>query len=119
MKTDLVEIFQTIRASLQPYATRGYTVRENSETEYVLVSEKNVIEENGKTTERFFAGIHILADKVAVKLNTTEFKSEQELTDFEGGKKGLELSELSEEQLKHIETLIAIIHTHFKEKEWI
>jgi len=56
MKTDLVEIFQTIRAGLQPYATRGYTVHENSESGYDLYSEKNIEVDGKKTTERFFRG---------------------------------------------------------------
>ncbi|RNL52239.1 hypothetical protein [Pedobacter jejuensis] len=119
MKTDLVEIFQTIRASLQPYAARGYTVKENSETNYVLVSEKNVIENDGKTTERFFVGIFINAANVDVQLHTSEFESAQDLVEFGDDKKGFSISELDEDQLKEIETFIEIIHTHFKEKGWV
>ncbi|RZK56195.1 MAG: hypothetical protein EOO91_12585 [Pedobacter sp.] len=36
MKTDFVEIFQTIRANLQPYTASGFTARVNSETVYEL-----------------------------------------------------------------------------------
>ncbi|KQR67569.1 hypothetical protein [Pedobacter sp. Leaf176] len=120
MKTDLVEIFQTIRASLQPYAARGYTVHENSETGYDLYSEKNVEISGEKITERFFCGIYINGDKVEVKLNTSDFESEkQNLTAFDEGKAGLKITELSDDKLKETETLIEIIHTNFKEKEWI
>jgi len=120
MKTDLVEIFQTIRASLQPYATRGYTVHENSETGYDLYSEKNVEIDGEKVTERFFAGIYINGNAVEVKLNTTEFESsKQNLTEFGDNKAGLSIAELTDDRLKEVETIIEIIHTNFKEKEWI
>ena len=120
MKTDLVEIFQTIRAGLQPYATRGYTVHENSETGYDLYSEKNIENEGGKTTERFFGGIYINGNEVEVKVNTNELStSNQELVRFGDDKSGLKLTELDDVKLKEVETLIEIIHAHFKEKEWI
>lgn len=120
MKTDLVEIFQTIRASLQPYATRGYTVHEDSETGYDLYSEKNVEINGEKVTERFFCGIYINGSEVEVKLNITGFEStNQDLTEFGEGKAGLKITQLSDDKLKETETLIEIIHTNFKEKEWI
>lgn len=120
MKTDLVEIFQTIRASVQPYATRGYTVHENSETGYDLYSEKNIEHEGDKITERFFIGIYINGNQVEVKVNTAEFSiKNQELTDFGSDQSGLKISELDDTKLKEVETLVEIIHTHFKEKEWI
>jgi len=120
MKTDLVEIFQTIRAGLQPYATRGYTVHENSESGYDLYSEKNIEVDGKKTTERFFAGIYINGNRVEVKLNSTEFNaSNQNLENFGDDKAGLSVTELDDEKLKEIEVLIEIIHTNFKEKEWI
>ncbi|MCZ4243634.1 hypothetical protein [Pedobacter punctiformis] len=120
MKTDLVEIFQTIRAGVQPYATRGYAVHENSETGYDLYSEKNIETAEGKITERFFIGIYIDGAEVIVKLNTSEFEpSNHDLYDFGKDKKGLKIKALDNEKLKELKTLIEIIHTHFKEKEWI
>jgi len=120
MKTDLVEIFQTIRAITQPYASQGYTVHENSETGYDLYSEKNIDTSQEKITERFFAGIYINGDAVEVQLNTEEFEpNNDDLSDFGGNKKGYVLKNLDDAQAKEIKTYIEIIHTHFKEKEWI
>lgn len=120
MKTDLVEIFQTIRASIQPYASRGYTVHENSETGYDLYSEKNIEVEGEKITERFFIGVYINGNQVEVKLNTVEFEaSNQELVDFASNYKGFKLSTLTDASLKEVEIFTEIIHVHFKEKEWI
>lgn len=120
MKTDLVEIFQTIRAGLQPYATRGYTVHENSENGYDLYSEKNMELNGEKITERFFAGVYINGDVVEVKINTHEFSAENHhLAGFGHNKAGLKISALDDEKLKEVETLIDIVNTNFKEKEWI
>lgn len=120
MKTDLVEIFQTIRAGLQPYATRRYTVHENSENGYDLYSEKNIEINGEKITERFFAGIYINGNSVEIKLNTSEFNAKnQDLQSFGDDKSGLSISELDDEKLKEIEVLIEIVHNNFKEKEWI
>lgn len=120
MKTDLVEIFQTIRAGMQPYATRGYTVHENSETGYDLYSEKNIAVNGEKITERFFAGVYINGNAVEVKVNTEEFStSNQNLADFGENKAGLKNSSLDDVKLRELETLVEIIHTNFKEKEWI
>ncbi|KQM66195.1 hypothetical protein ASE74_09940 [Pedobacter sp. Leaf216] len=120
MKTDLVEIFQTIRASIQPYAAMGYTVHENSETGYDLYSEKNIELDGKKITERFFTGVYINGSEVEVKINTSEFTSKNEqLVDFGGDTAGLKITTLDDNKLKEVETLIEIIHTNFKEKQWI
>ncbi|WP_426329588.1 hypothetical protein [Pedobacter sp. R-06] len=120
MKTDLVEIFQTIRAGIQPYATRGYTVHENSENGYDLYSEKNIELNGEKVTERFFSGVYINGDAVEVKINTDEFSTtNHNLSDFGENKAGLKISALDDSKLKEVETLVEIIHTNFKEKEWI
>ncbi|MFD2287302.1 hypothetical protein GJU39_07035 [Pedobacter petrophilus] len=120
MKTDLVEIFQTIRAGVQPYATRGYTVHENSETGYDLYSEKNIETAGEKITERFFIGIYINGGVVEVKLNAEDFTSNtEELKVFSDDKIGYEISEIDDQKLSEVQTFVEIIHTHFKEKEWI
>jgi hypothetical protein len=120
MKTDLVEIFQTIRAGIQPYAARGYTVHENSETGYDLYSEKNLDLNGEKITERFFTGVYINGNEVEVKINTTEFSTtNQNLSNFGENTAGLKITELDDSKLKEVETLVEIIHTNFKEKEWI
>ena len=120
MKTDLVEIFQTIRAGIQPYATRGYTVHVNSENGYDLYSEKNIELNGEKVTERFFTGVYINGNAVEVKINTDEFSTtNQNLIDYGKNKAGLKISALDDPKLKEVETLVEIIHTNFKEKGWI
>jgi len=120
MKTDLVEIFQTIRASLQPYATRGYAVHENSESGYDLWSEKNITENNEKITERFFIGVYIDEGQVLVKFNYAELAHKiSALHKLDESLVGMKIEKLNKAMLLEIENAAAIVHKHFKEKEWI
>ncbi len=64
MKTDLVEIFQTLRAAIQVYAATGFDARVNSDTAYDLWSEKEVVILDKKRKEVYFAGLAIRKDYV-------------------------------------------------------
>jgi len=66
MKTDLVEIFQTIRAEMQPYATIGFDVRTNTDMAYDLWSEKELVVEGRKRKDVYFAGLVIKKDYVVL-----------------------------------------------------
>ncbi|RZL38775.1 MAG: hypothetical protein EOO96_02150 [Pedobacter sp.] len=78
MKTDLIEIFQTIRANLQPYTANGFTARVNSETVYELWSEKLFDTEGEKIDSLPFASVKIEEDYVQFCLLSTQ--SEVELS---------------------------------------
>lgn len=65
MKTDIIEIFQTIRALLQPYTTKGFASRTNSETLYDLWSDQQLDTNGEKNSLYIFASIEI-KDDVAV-----------------------------------------------------
>ena len=107
MKTDLIEIFQTIRAELQPYAALGFTNRLNSEEGYDLWSEKNMKAEG--VTERFFAEVKIEGKQVVFRYAD---KSSE-------GKGQIEVTELDDLQLSKIQDQLAVTHTAFKEQEWV
>lgn len=107
MKTDLIEIFQTIRAELQPFAALGFTNRLNSEEGYDLWSEKNIKEEG--VTERFFAEVKIEGGQVVFR-----FADESA-----AGKGEIIVTELDDLQLSKIQDELAITHTTFKEQEWV
>jgi hypothetical protein len=111
MKTDLVEIFQTIRASLQPYAVLGFTNRLNTEETYDLWSDKNVKEGSEIHTEAFFASIHIKNDYV---LLATGFNEEQL-----GRESSKQIKELDDALMNEIEETFATGYRLFKEKEWV
>ncbi len=54
MKTDLIEIFQTIRAQIQPYAVEGFKNKTNSETAYHLYTDQLVCNSDLNPKEIFF-----------------------------------------------------------------
>ncbi|WP_199118828.1 hypothetical protein [Pedobacter sp. ASV28] len=64
MKTNLIEIFQSIRAVMQPYETLGLNARLSSDTVYELWSERNVMIDGQKKNELYFAGLKILKNHV-------------------------------------------------------
>ena len=111
MKTNLVEIFQTIRASLQPYAVLGFTNRSNTEEIYDLWSDKNIKQGSEVQSETFFASIQIKDNHV---LMSTGFDKEQL-----GIPSSTEIKKIDELKLSEIEQHVATVYKKFKEKEWV
>lgn len=107
MKTDLIEIFQTIRAALQPYATLGFANRINSEELYDLWSEKNIKAQN--ITERFFAAVKIEAEHVSFSYSTLAGDDVVEQ----------EVKQLDDVAMKKIEDDLSATFKVFKEQEWV
>ena len=110
MKTDLIEIFQTIRAALQPYVTLGFNNRTNSEEKYDLWSELTVESEFDKRTETFFVSVEIESDQVTFTLLPDELPEHE---------RPMILKELDELTLNLIEDKVAAGYKIFKEKEWV
>jgi hypothetical protein len=110
MKTDLVEIFQSVRAALQPYATLGFNNRTNSEEKYDLWSELNVEREGEKRTETFFANLEIKEDHVIFDLLAPELPQHE---------RALVIKELDDVTLNLIEDKVAAGYKIFKEQEWV
>jgi hypothetical protein len=107
MKTDLIEIFQTIRAELQPYAALNFTNRINSEEVYDLWSEKNIKSEG--ITERFFAEVKIEAGHVTFRYSSLTGDSQLQN----------EVSQLDDLAMKKIEDELSATYKVFKEQEWV
>jgi hypothetical protein len=107
MKTDFIEIFQTIRAELQPYAALGFTNRISSEQEYDLWSEKNIKEEG--ITERFFASVKIDSDHVCFRYSNLTGK--EEMTE--------KMTQLDDVLKLKIDTELSATYKIFKEQMWV
>jgi hypothetical protein len=125
MKTDLIEIFQTIRASLQPYATLGFDNRTNSETLYDLWSNKNVEINGTARNEVFFTSVSIDDSYVSVRLfpddqvkelNNVLGASLQGLETEEGY---LKIIELDDTLLGQIEEAVAATYKIYKDHGWV
>nr|WP_199081621.1 hypothetical protein [Pedobacter sp. ASV19] len=111
MKTDFVEIFQTIRAAMQPYATLGFANRENSDRTFDLWSDKNVKSGPDQRSETFFASISANEHEAILKTNFGH--------EVLKGSSVLKIKELDEELMNQIEDALAVGYKLFKEKEWV
>jgi hypothetical protein len=101
MKTDLVEIFQTIRAEMQPYTTMGFNARVNSDTAYDLWKEPGFVD-GKETEERFFASVAIKDTHVAFDFETTS-----------------QITELDDALVQQISNALAAGFKVYKQNGWI
>lgn len=111
MKTDPVEIFQTIRAALQPYAPLGFSNRENSDSVYDLWSDKNISNDKETRHETFFASVNVEGNEVFF---FTGFEH-----NVQGNEKKLRVEHLDDLLLNQIEDALAAGYKIYKEKEWV
>jgi len=126
MKTDFVEIFQTIRANLQPYTANGFTARVNSETVYELWSEK-LFDANGEKIEVApFASVEI--EENAVKFCLLSMSEEIDFNkilhpdllshSIDNGS-CFSITKLDEKLLEQIINALGLNFTNFKQKGWV
>lgn len=125
MKTDSIEIFQTIRAVLQPYATLGFSNRLNTETTYDLWSDKNVVIEGKKKNEVYFAAVMIHKGHVGFYYMPVYVEPEMKrifdpsLLKLLKGKSCFHIKKLDDALLGHIEDALAEGYRSYKEKGWV
>jgi len=125
MKTDLIEIFQTIRASMQPYATLGFDNRSNSEQLYDLWSNKNVEIEGSSRNEVFFTSVEIKDSYVTVSLFPQDQKNHlqeiasPEILQLQNNESEFKIDKLDDKSLTQIEDAIAAAYKVYKDKGWV
>lgn len=124
MKTDLVEIFQTIRAEMQPYATMGFDARINSDTAYELWKEKKIIDGEEKK-EMHFASVSIKKEYVHFEFMPTENDDEiktifhPSLLELLKEQSSFHIDKLDEVLVQQISEALAAGFKFFKQNEWI
>lgn len=121
MKTDLIEIFQTIRASIQPYAAMGFEAKRNSENEFELTTESN---EDYIKKAVFFSSVVVKKDHVRFCLcRQKEHNAIKKFIKpplqalYSNG--CFEIKELEDHQLINIELALSEGFKYYKEKGWI
>ncbi|SOD14388.1 hypothetical protein [Pedobacter xixiisoli] len=125
MKTDLIEIFQTIRASMQPYETLGFNSRINSDKDYDLWSDKNVVLLGKKRNEIYFAGLKIMKSSVTLHFmliyTNPEMKEllHPDLLKLLKGKSCFHFKKLDEVMMEHISLAFDIGYKAYKQNEWV
>ena len=125
MKTDLVEIFQTIRASMQPYAAQGFVVKKNTDGLYELWSERDIEIDGRKRNEVFFASVAIKNKYVGFYFMPIYVEPElkallhQDLLKLLKGKSCFHVAKLNEELLEQIVNALGTGFTLYKQKGWV
>ncbi len=127
MKTDSIEIFQTIRAAMQPYTALGFTARANTDDHYDLWSEKNVVIDGGKKSELHFAEVKVSKDTVQFCVYAIEMMGEnkqsvidQSLSAYQDNDAGcFSIKQLDESLLENLTEVLERCYQLFKQKEWV
>lgn len=125
MKTDLIEIFQTIRAGMQPYEALGFTARINSETEYDLWSEKNVILLGRERKEIYFAGLKMLKSDITLHFMLLYTNPEvrelvhPDLLKLLKGKSCFHIKKIDDVLMAHIADALDKGYKIYRQNEWV
>jgi hypothetical protein len=121
MKTDFIEIFQTIRAVLQPYTLQGFSNRINSETTFDLWSDIDVVIDGRKRNEVYFGAVMILKGHVGFYAEPEKMKEvfDPGLLKLLKGKSCFHIKKLDDSLLASIESALAEGFRLYKEKGWV
>jgi hypothetical protein len=125
MKTDLVEIFQTIRANLQPYTANGFVSRLNTDTAYDVWGTKEIDIADKKRDVVCFASVKIANDHVAFCLMAIQEQFElknlihEDLLEFLDGDVCFKITELDDNLTSHISDALVAGFTYFKQQGWV
>lgn len=120
MKTDLVEIFQTVRASLQPYASLGFEAKINTETKYALFTAQKV---DQLSPSLQFVNLQILQDVVELcVLDSSKLADIRIIFPKIAGlnEKGCKaIHSIDEKGIDEIETALSEGFKIYKQKGWV
>ncbi len=125
MKTNLIEIFQTIRAAMQPYEAQGFATHTCSDTEYELRSEKLVVLQSGEKSQMYFAGLKILDNAVVFNLSPLQSAAEDqsnlpaEVAELFTRIAQFEVAALDEALLQEITIALARGFKIYKQQGWV
>lgn len=125
MKTDSVEIFQTIRASLQPYTANGFTALTNSDDTYELWSEKAIDINGNEKDPVYFAGVKIIDNGVSFHLLPENYEIdlnailEPSLINLQTEDSNFRVKKLDDTLMMQINDALVAGFTLFKQKGWV
>lgn len=125
MKTDLVEIFQTIRANIQPYTASGFVNRINSDTAYDVWGTKEIdIKDKTRDVVRF-ASVKIENGYVSFCLTAIREEAElknvihADLLALLADDVCFHFTQLDDAMVEKISDALVAAFTLFKQKGWV
>ena len=125
MKTDLVEIFQTIRANLQPYTANGFAARINSEDVYEVWADKQIDANGEKRDVVCFSSVTIKEDYVELCLTpiteepTLQDVVHPDLMQLRSENSCFKITELDDAMVSKIADALTAGFTSYKQKGWV
>lgn len=125
MKTNLIEIFQTIRAIMQPYAVDGFKNTIDTDSAFHLYTENQMDEEELNKNEIYFFGLEIKADFVGLYYRTIYSQDEMKIlfsddliaTLKESG--CFHITKLDDLLLEQVSNALKIGFKVYKQKGWV
>ena len=124
MKTDFIEIFQTIRAQMQPYAVEGFKVKTDSDLAYHLSTDQQLNKQHIENTEIYFFGVEVKSDYVGFYYNPIFTAKEidllfsPDLSSILKENDCFQITQLDNELLKSISNALKLGSKIYKQKGW-
>lgn len=125
MKTDLIEIFQTIRAQIQPYVVEGFKSKANSDSAFHLCTEEQAVLSAPDKNEVYFFGLQIKEDHVGFYFNpiyTTQemkFLFNPDLLNLLKEDNCFHIIQLDDLLLEQISNALETGFKYYKQKGWV
>ena len=125
MKTDFIEIFQTIRAQMQPYTVAGFKTKTNSDLAYHLSTDQQYHKIGIENNETYFFGVEVKNGYVSLYFNSNFTAKEidllfsPELSALLIAQDCLHITELDDKLLKSIINALNLGSKIFKQKGWV
>ena len=124
MKTDHIEIFQTIRAQIQPYTVEGFKNKEDSDSAYHLCTEEQIALSELNKSEIYFFGTEVKDGYVGFYFNPIYTTQEMHLL-FDADllsllkqDNGYHITELDDLLLEQISNALKAGFKYYKKKGW-
>ncbi len=124
MKTDVIEIFQSIRSVLQPYDAVGFETSINSANAYELYTTKEILV-NNKKQKVYFCGVKICNGNVEFYLKPIFLNPEiknilhPDLMKLLKENSLFYVNMIDEQLLNHISQALDVGFTYYKQQEWV
>ena len=125
MKTDPIEIFQSIRAQIQPYTVEGFKNKEDSDSAYHLCTEEQIALSELNKNEIYFFGTEVKEGYVGFYFNpifTTQemnFLFHPDLLNLLKQDNGYHITELDDLLLEQISNALKAGFKYYKQKGWV
>ncbi len=125
IKTDLIEIFQTIRAQMQPYTVEGFKNKINTDSAYHLCTEQQVVINELVKNKVYFFGLEVKENYVGLYFRPVYTAKEMDIVFSPDLVKQLKendcfhITKLDDLLLEQISNALMLGFKFYKQKGWV